>query len=323
MTAAVTVDVAGGQAGGAARFREELDRYLSRARRDDVRVIGARRAVRLDWLLQREAGGSARSRRVATNNVGFVRPGGERWTLLRNALHFLSDDEQARLDPVLRAASQRKARLVRLAARRADVLVAPSTAMAERVIRILPDVRGRVVVRMHPVSPDAIPWLPREPAVLCPVLFGSYKKMTDRIRELIAAVDAIAPPQVRILITGGADEVPPSVAGHRRVTLVGQLRHADLCQLWARSQAIYFPSRLESFGYPLAEARVSGHPVIACDTEQSREIAGPALCGYQADDSESLRRAVALALAADNKPDPDPEPFDPDAYFDWLLGPRS
>ena len=50
--------------------------------------------------------------------------------------------------------------------------------------------------------------------------------------------------------------------------------------MWARSRAIYFPTDLESFGYPLAEARVSGQPVIARDTALNREIAGPALCRY-------------------------------------------
>ena len=89
--------------------------------------------------------------------------------------------------------------------------------------------------------------------------------------------------------------------------------------MWARSRAIYFPTGLESFGYPLAEARVSGQPVIARDTAQNREIAGPALCGYTLGDPDSLRRAVEVALTADVAPDPGP--FDPDQYFGWLLGP--
>ena len=51
-------------------------------------------------------------------------------------------------------------------------------------------------------------------------------------------------------------------------------------ELWARSRVIYFPTEIESFGYPLAEARVHGQPVIAPDTEQNREIAGAALFGF-------------------------------------------
>jgi hypothetical protein len=317
MTATVTIDVAGGAAGGAARFRDELYRYLARSGRDDINVIGAQHAVDPAWLLRREARRSRSARMVATNCVGFVAGGGERWTLLRNALHFLSDDEEARLDPALRLANRRKAHLVRLAARRSDVLVAPSTAMAERAVRVMPSLRNRMVVRMHPVSSDLIPGVPREQFVLCPVLFGSYKDTAERIRELAVTIDRIGVPSMQVIVTADAAEVPPALAAHPRVRLAGQLKHADLCGLWARSRAIYFPSALESFGYPLAEARVSGHPVIACDTIQNREIAGPALCGYTPRDDRSLLRATSLALAA--KITPDPGPFDPDAYFDWLL----
>jgi len=59
-------------------------------------------------------------------------------------------------------------------------------------------------------------------------------------------------------------------------------------------------------------------PVIARDTPQNREIAGPALCGYTMGDRDSLRQATEAALTA--RVAPDSESFDPDAYFDWLLG---
>ena len=43
---------------------------------------------------------------MALNNVGFLTPGGERWTLLRNALHFLSKVERNVLDPEMRVAGK-------------------------------------------------------------------------------------------------------------------------------------------------------------------------------------------------------------------------
>ena len=51
---AISVDVAGGSMGGAARFRDELYRYLKRTGRTDVNVIGAERRVDPAWLLRRE-----------------------------------------------------------------------------------------------------------------------------------------------------------------------------------------------------------------------------------------------------------------------------
>lgn len=77
-------------------------------------------------------------------------------------------------------------------------------------------------------------------------------------------------------------------------------------------------TKATDLGYPLAEARVSGQPVIARDTAENREIAGPVLCEYTLGDPNSLRRAVEAALTADVAPDPGP--FDPDKYLAWLLG---
>jgi hypothetical protein len=316
VTAAVIVDAAGAQMGGAARYLAELHGYLARTGRGDVQVIGAQRRVSPGWLVRRELVRGACRRRVALNNVGFVARGGQRWTLLRNALHFLTEAEEAALEQP--ASVRRHAVAVRLAARRSDVLVVPSTAMAERVARIAPDLSGRIVVRAHPVSAEPAPRLPREPTIICPVLFAPYKQMAERITALLRVVGELEDTSVRVLLTADRAEVPPAFASHPRVHLAGRLPHARLRELRARSRVVYFPTDLESFGYPLAEARVSGQPVIAHDTAQNREVAGPALCGYDRGDLGSLRRAVARALTA--QVTPDPAPFDPDRYFGWLLG---
>jgi Glycosyl transferases group 1 len=318
VSAAVIVDAAGGRMGGAARFLDELHGYLMRSGREDVEIIGSRRQVRPGWLVRRELSSRARSRRVALNNVGFVTPGGQRWTLLRNALHFLSEGEKARLDPALRAKVRRDAVVVHFAARHSDVIVVPSTAMAERITTIRPELRSRIVIRPHPVSAALVPCPPGDPIILCPVLFAPYKQMTQRLTELLTAVCDLEEPSVRVRVTAHSAEVPPAMARHPQVELVGRLPRGELREMQARSRAIYFPTGLESFGYPLAEARVSGQPAIARDTPQNREIAGPALCGYTPGNPDSLRRAVQAALTADVAPDPGP--FDPDRYFGWLLG---
>jgi glycosyltransferase involved in cell wall biosynthesis len=318
LPAAVVVDAAGGLIGGAARFKVELRRYLARTGRGDVRVIGAERQVSPVWLLRREFTAPRRGRRVALNNVSFMSPGGERWALLRNPLDFLTGGEEAGLSRGVRLATRRRAPVVHVAAQRADVLVVPSTGMAMRVARILPRMASRIVIRPHPVSADAIPSLPREPIILCPVLFSPYKEMPDRLAELLTALDQATEESVRLCVTAEAAEMPAQLSQHPRIKLVGRLDHLDLRQLWARSQVIYFPPGIESFGYPLAEARVYGRPVIARDTEQNREIAGHAMCGFKPGDLDSVCLAVKRALAAEIAPDP--APFDPDAYFHWLLG---
>jgi glycosyltransferase involved in cell wall biosynthesis len=319
MKATITVDMAGGPIGGAARFRNEVRRYLRRSTRDDIKMIGVNRRLNPAWLVGREMRAVRHSRRVALNNVGFLAPGGERWTLLTNALHFLNAAEAAELEPGLLAMATRQAAVVYRAARRSDVLIAPCTAMAERVATRLPDVADRIVVRMHPVSAGQVPF-PRRPdhrLVLCPVIFESYKRMDERLADWVAAARTMVPP-VRLMVTAGPAEVPAWLAVSPGIELVGRLSHAELNRLWARSQAIYFPPGLESFGCALAEARVNGLTVIARDTAQNREIAGDALCGYIPGDPDSLRHAIDTALS--NEVAPDPDPFDPDAYFDWMLG---
>jgi glycosyltransferase involved in cell wall biosynthesis len=319
MSGPVTIDAAGALIGGGARFRIELYRYLDRAQRGDIKLIGAGRRLGPAWLLRRETGQPQHGRRVALNNVSFVVPGGERWTRLGNALHFLTDEEEARLDPSLRSAMQRQRAIVRLAARRSHVLVTPSTAMAERVRRVLPGLSDRIVPRLNPVSPDYIPQLPRDHAILCPVLFAPYKHMAERLMDLLRAIDESGDRSVRVRVTADRPEVTPQLAGHPQIDMVGRLSLDDLRQVWARSRAIYFPTGIESFGYPLAEARVSGQPVIARDSAQNREIAGGALCGFTPGDAQSLRQATERALTEEIAPDPGP--FEPGAYFSWLLGP--
>jgi glycosyltransferase involved in cell wall biosynthesis len=315
--ASVTVDLAGAQMGGAARFATELRAYLARTGRADIRLIGMARRVDPRWLIRRETIRFAH-KRIALNNVTFITPGGERWTLLRNALHFLSDMEASQLDPSLLASLRREAAVVRRCARLADLLVAPSTAMAERITKILPSVGSRIVVRPHPVSADPAPADRCKLAILCPVLLASYKRMDERLAEFLAALTEYDDKSVRLHVTARPEDLPPSVSSDPRIEFLGHLDHHELRQVRVSSQAIYFPTGLESFGYPLAEARVSGQPVIACDTAQNREIAGAALCGFSPGDRSSLANAIKHALTMQVAPDP--KPFDPDAYFDWLLG---
>jgi hypothetical protein len=318
VTTAVTVDMAGGQTGGAARFRQEAIGYLRRSGRPDVRAIGPTRRLTPVWLALREVAAARRSRRVALNNVGFFTPGGERWTLLANALHFLTDDEAAAQAPAIRAEMAKQIPFVHYAARRSDVLIAPSTAMAERIAAALPGTADRVAVRMHPVSANPVARQPEPGLILCPVIFESYKDMAGNLADWVAAVDQVMDDSVCMLVTANAAEVPAALAASRRLKFTGRLDLRELSRQWARCQAVYFPSRLEAFGFPLAEARVYGLPVIASDTPRNREIAGPALYGCTAGDLDSLRYATELALKADLAPDP--APFAPDAYFDWMFG---
>lgn len=314
------VDAAGAQMGGAAKFLGELRRYLSGNPGPPVRLIGLERSLDPRWLVEREVMARGSNGRIALNNVGFGLGEG-RVTLLRNALHFASPEELAALHYRPSRTLQAQTKIVRTAAQRSDVLVVPSSAMAERVLTHSPRLVKKLVVRPHPVS--QAPWalrsgrLSEPPSILVPILNAPYKRLQEHLERLLAALDA-AMTAATVVVTAHRREFP-GLAADQRTQFTGPLLEADLEECWRQASAVYFPTQLESFGYPLAEARVNGIPVIALDTSQNREIAGASLRAFQEDQSESLTAAVHAALT--RPAEPDPEPFSPRPYFDWLLEP--
>ena len=286
----MTVDVAGARMGGAARFLVELHGYLKRTGREDVEIIGSRRRVRPGWLVRRELSSRTRSRRVALNNVGFITPGGPRWTLMRNALHFLTEGEQARLDPAVWATVRRDAAVVHLAARRSDVIVAPSTAMAERIATVRPELSSRVVVRPHPVSAALIPRPPGSRVILCPVLFAPHKRMTQRLTELLTAIDDMQDP-VSQGVGDGASGRSARGPGLPSAGRTGRSLAPRRAAPNAGAQPRYLLP--DGPGVVRLPARGGAGQRAACHRPrhpQNREIAGPALCGYTLGDRGSLPR---------------------------------
>lgn len=332
----VLVDCAGARMGGALRFLTELDGYLRDRPDADVRLVGRERRVAPSWLVRRERlrrpERSTHPRRtVALNNVSFVASGGERWVLLRNLLHFLPAAEAAALPGGLPAGVAGQARIVRACARRADVIVVPTTSMGRRVVAALPSVAARVVVRPHPLSPVGtaagadLPF-PEPGAFLCPVLFAPFKAMGRLLRPIDDAAGILAARTgERISVTVTATEAEArreGLADRPHLRFVGRLAPEQLATYQRSHRMLVYPTRIESFGYPLAEARLTGIPVVAPDTAHAREVAGPVLLPYQRDDPDDIVEAMAAALAATPRPEAG-NPFDPVAYFDWLLGVRA
>ncbi|MFN2524337.1 MAG: glycosyltransferase [Mycobacteriales bacterium] len=317
----VVVDAAGAAMGGASRLLAELDTYVARSSRADVRVVGRQHTLRASWLLRRERSAATADRRIALNNVSFVAPGGERIVLLRNALHFPRAHEEPGLPPRAARRVAVEARAVRLAALRADLLVVPSTSMAERVARWLPSTRARTVVWPHPVSPRTSSGPREEGLVLCPVLMAPYKRMDHWLALLAAAARGLEVEgrRVRIEVTATAEELTAAGLGGSDLVGLGRLSVPEVERALNRAAVVYFPTTLESFGYPLAEARANGQPVLARDTAHNREVAGDALVPFDAT-TEDLARALARALGTTV---PSTVASSADEYFGRLLGPVS
>lgn len=301
----------------------ELDRYLEGSARSDVLVLGAGRRLEPSWLVRREVEARGSTRRIALNNVSFVALGGHRSVLLRNALHFPFPWERHLLPPGSARKVAIEAHVVRIAALRADLLIAPSSSMADRVRRWLPSTTDRTVVWPHPVSPrggDAV----REPGlVVCPVLFAPYKKLGPPLRLLSKAAGLLRQrgTEVRIEVTATEQELVAEGLSDAGFAALGRLNVAEVEHALARATAVFYPTTVESFGYPLAEARVNGQPVLAPGNRHNREVAGAALVPFATDAAEEmdLVRALEHALHAEVKANPVERPG---CYFDRLLGAR-
>jgi len=314
MTSRGVLDMAGGGIGGAARWAAELDGFLA-AGGAPVTVLGRHRRLTAGWLVRRERHAVGARIAVAANNIPFAIGGGERRVVLRNAMHFLHPSEEHLLAGMSRS-FRAQVPVVRALLARAHTIVAPSSTMAGRVCDRVPAVRDRVVVRPHPVTPVGL----RQPAddrfILVPVLPAPYKNLVPELAALLAALDR-TDPRIEVRVTAQADDLPSELARHPRLRPLGIVPHHALAGMWRRATAAFFPSTVEAFGYPLAEARVYGVPVLAPDSGQARELAGAALLAYRPGDPASLSSAVERI----REPVPaQPCTFDRDAYFRWLFG---
>ncbi|MGI8461913.1 MAG: glycosyltransferase family 4 protein [Solirubrobacterales bacterium] len=73
---------------------------------------------------------------------------------------------------------------------------------------------------------------------------------------------------------------------------------AELAELYGGALALVYPSRMEGFGFPVAEAMACGCPVIASDLAEIREWSGDAPLFVEPGDAQALARSM-ISLAAD------------------------
>ncbi len=323
------LDCAGARMGGAHRLVSELDLYL-RDHLTPIEVVGRGQALTSAWLIRREASRRRPNRAIALNNVSYQRLGRERRVLVHNALHFLTPAEASDLGRLVPRSTFVQGQVVREALRRADAVWVPSSSMAERVIRAVPKVAGRITVRHNPLSappvvaPPPTGDKPRRAEFLCPVLPSPYKKATERLAVLLAACDRLAGspdgiPASLVITAATGDIASPEIRRHPRLRIIGHQELDVVHTLITRCTAVIFPFELESFGYPLAEARVIGVPVVALDSAHNREIAGAALVPYQRQEPEPVAAAMFAALSARRTPETGTA-FSRDRYFDELFG---
>jgi glycosyltransferase involved in cell wall biosynthesis len=82
----------------------------------------------------------------------------------------------------------------------------------------------------------------------------------------------------------------PEIA--QRVQFVGPLPRRETQRLYRDADLFVFPSWLESFGQPMAEAMAHGLPIVAADTPLNREICGESAVYFRVGDANDLAEKV-------------------------------
>lgn len=316
----MVIDVAGAPSGGAARFRSELRAYREDGRATgDLEVIGGDHRISPKWLVRREFVAMGARRRIAANNISFVLPGGDITVLLRNPLHFLRPGEEQDI-PGVPADLPRQSALVRHTVGRASRVVTPSPGMRTRVLEVMPQLEDRLIARFHPLTIPDLSATASTPAAagtryaLMTGLPSVHKDLLTPARRIVSVLRRHAP-DVRLAMTCNPVELGWN---DDQILFLGQLGLNDILAHTRDCEFAFLPTTVESFGYPLAEARSLGVPIVVPTALDTAEVAGPAAVTYEASSDDSLAEAVLRALGSVIAPDN--TPFDRDSYFDWLIG---
>ncbi len=88
-----------------------------------------------------------------------------------------------------------------------------------------------------------------------------------------------------------------------KMTNVGGLSHHDVLALYKKSGAAIYPSKFESFGLPLIEARQAGLPVLASELDYVRDVLDPEQV-FDPESPMSIARAVKRFMGIDEQPLP-------------------
>lgn len=195
-----------------------------------------------------------------------------------------------------------------LSARRASSVICPSTetarAITERLgipeekIHVIPNGVSDVFFTHESAITDPRPLIPEPPELL---FVGSFeaRKGLDTLSSALRAVNAEGE-RVRLVLAGkpgwGADEEVASLLREPWVRVAANPSDDELLGLYRRSLALVYPSRMEGFGMPVAEAMAAGCVVIASKLECIHEFAGDIPFYVRVGQSDELARCIHEVL---------------------------
>ena len=219
-------------------------------------------------------------------------------------------DAYAHYAPFDRATTERAmSELTRRYANWADAVVVPTRAM-ETWLRDL-NVRAPISVVPSAIDVERFAAGRRSPLVRArlgatddtePLALVVSRLGMEKNVEL--ALDALARfPELRLAVVGDGphraalEERARRLGVERRVRFTGALARERLPDVYASADAFVFPSTTDTQGLVLAEALAAGLPVIAADSEASRDVLGEA-GRIVPPDAGAMAAAIRAAFAA-------------------------
>ncbi|MFP6655825.1 MAG: glycosyltransferase family 1 protein, partial [Myxococcota bacterium] len=193
-------------------------------------------------------------------------------------------------------------KFARLGMRRAARMISPSQAAAHAISQRLdlPDRSIRIVP--HGVEPEAFgPGADQEggtPYLFLPAAVERHKN----IEVLIDSIPYLSDSKFEFRVVGTTSTDPAYVEEllarakrlgvEDRFRLLGPVPYEKVVRYYRGAIALVFPSKLETFGYPMLEAMLSGTPIIASDIPVFREIGEGAALFFHPDDPIDLAAKV-------------------------------
>ncbi len=281
--------------------------------------------VTLRRLLKRENAGVL----FSSANFGMFRCPVPQLLLVQNALYFSSVYRRMFLKRYSRAARTAFALrrwLFRSSVRGASVVMTPTQAVLDELRRFVEVRPGKTLVNPYGVTAAGggrcpAPAKDARPASLAaherPVrlvfvsIYSEHKNLAVLLKALPLLNIRSGKQQDgrRFILTTTADPAwnaatgtdiwkddlalasAPGMAGC--VEFVGPLGWSQTQELYGAADIFVFPSLVETFGYPMAEAMVQCLPIVAADTAVNREVCGDAALYFSPLSPEDLARQVS------------------------------
>lgn len=204
----------------------------------------------------------------------------------------------------------KRAKRKKAAIDRADIIIAISENTKKDLLNIYPDVApDKVHVVYHGTSYtdvtyiDRAEWVPSRYVLYVGTReyyknFGTFVSAMKKLMELDDSIYAVCTGEKSFsqeeinLIEKNKEEKGKFL----NKFIQHRCSDDELIMLYCNAECFVFPSKYEGFGMPILEAYACRCPVVLCDTDVFREVAGDAALYFEPDDSDGLAELLRTLI---------------------------